>query len=245
MSTQETTVRDLAVEVPGATRVFEKLGIDYCCGGGKSLQDACVGAGVSVEEVLQALERGKERYGPQSGDDWRERPLAELASYIVEKHHAYTKAELARLDQLTTKVTGVHGQRHPELLKVQAVFRLLQKDLMPHMLKEEQVLFPYIVKLEDAALNNRPAPTPFFGTVRNPIAMMVQEHDTAGDLLRELRSATSDYAVPSDGCTSYKTLCAAFQEFEQDLHEHIHLENNILFPRAVVLENDQANHRGN
>ena len=218
----ETKVGDLAVEVPGATRVFEKLGIDYCCGGGKSLQDACMGAGVSLEEVLQALERGKERYKQQPADHWQERSLTELAAHIVEKHHTYTKAELARLEPLTAKVAGVHSQRHPEILKVQTIFQLLYKDLLPHMLKEEQVLFPYIVQLEDAMLNHRPAPTPFFGTVRNPVAMMIQEHDTAGELLRELRSATGNYAVPSDGCASYKTLYQALQEFEQDLHQHIH-----------------------
>ncbi len=236
----ETTVGDLAVQVPGATRVFEKLGIDYCCGGGQSLHDACAGAGISLEEALRALENGKERYAGQPAKDWQERSLAELSAHIVEKHHGYTKAELARLGQLAAKVVGVHGQRHPELPRVQGIFQALHGDLMPHMLKEEQVLFPYIVQLEQAVQNGRPAPIPFFGTVRNPIAMMAQEHDRAGELLRELRSTTSNYTVPPDGCVSYKTLYQALQEFEQDLHEHIHLENNILFPRAILMENSKA-----
>ncbi len=243
MSTSvEKTVRDLAVAMPGATRVFEKLGIDYCCGGGKSLDDACAGAGVSLREVLDALERGKERYAGQPSDDaeWQNRTLADLAAHIVEKHHVYTKAELSRLDQLTAKVADVHGKNHPELLQVRSVFQSLQRDLIPHMLKEEQVLFPYIGQLEDAVRNQRPAPTPFFGTVRNPVSMMMKEHDTAGDLLRELRSASANYAVPPDGCVSYKTLYGALQEFEQDLHQHIHLENNLLFPKAVLLENGAA-----
>jgi regulator of cell morphogenesis and NO signaling len=233
-----TTVRDLAVQVPGATRVFEKLGIDYCCGGGKSLHDACMGAGISLEEVMQALEHGKERYSGESAGDWQDRPLADLAAHIVEKHHGYTRAELLRLEQLAAKVAGVHGARHPELAQVLETFRGLQADLGPHMLKEEQVLFPYIAQLEQATLKRLPPPTPFFGTVRNPIAMMVQEHDDAGDLLRKLRSATSEYTVPSDGCVSYKTLYQALEELERDLHQHIHLENNILFPRAVRMENE-------
>jgi regulator of cell morphogenesis and NO signaling len=239
MSTpNEQTVRDLAVAVPGATRVFEKLGIDYCCGGGQSLHDACMGAGVSVDEVMANLERAKERYGGEPGEDalWQERTLSDLMTRIVEKHHAYTKAELTRLDQLTGKVAGVHGQNHPELLTVRSNFLLLQKDLIPHMLKEEQVLFPYVRQLEEAARAGRPAPMPFFGTVRNPIAMMMKEHDTAGDLLRELRDASGNYTVPADGCISYKTLYEALQELERDLHQHIHLENNILFPRAVEME---------
>ena len=232
----EKTVRDLAVGVPGAPRVFEKLGIDYCCGGGKSLEEACFGAGVSLQEVLAALETGKDRYAGQGDEEWQSHSLAELMNHIVQTHHVYTKSELERLDQLSTKVASVHGQNHPELQKVRDLFLVLQKDLMPHMLKEEQVLFPYIEKMEDASRNGRPAPTPFFGTVRNPVKMMIQEHDTVGDLLRELRSTSGDYAVPADGCTSYRTLYQALQEFEKDLHQHIHLENNILFPRAIALE---------
>lgn len=232
----ERSVGDLAVEVPGATRVFEKLGIDYCCGGGKTLEDACFGAGVSLEEVMAALETGKARYAGQENEDWQSRSLAELMKHIVRKHHVYTKSELERLDHLTAKVASVHGQNHLELIRVRDFFLAIQSDLIPHMLKEEQVLFPYIEQLEDAARNSLPAPTPFFGTVRNPIKMMIQEHDTVGDLLRELHSASQGYAVPSDGCTSYRALYQALQELEQDLHQHIHLENNILFPRAVTLE---------
>ena len=232
----EGTVRDLAVDVPGATRVFEKLGIDYCCGGGQSLKEACFGAGVSLVEVMAALDAGKERYAGKGIENWQSRSLAELTDHIVRTHHDYTKSEIERLNQLGAKVVSVHGQRHPELIKVADLFGALQQDLVPHMLKEEQVLFPYIVHLEDASRNRRPAPTPFFGTVRNPIQMMIREHDSAGDMLRELRSASQNYTVPLDGCVSYRTLYQALQELEQDLHQHIHLENNILFPRAVTMD---------
>ncbi len=234
---QAQTVRDLAVEIPGATRVFERLGIDYCCGGGKSLEDACSRAGVSFAEVMGALECAKDRYTAQPGEDWQLRPLADLVNHIVQKHHEYTKTELERLDHLTAKVASVHGKNHPELLDVRDFFVALQKDLIPHMLKEEQVLFPYIERLEEATRSGGPAPTPFFGTVRNPIQMMIREHDTAGDILRELRLASRNYEVPADGCASYRSLYQALEELEQDLHQHIHLENNILFPRAVRMEN--------
>lgn len=233
----ERTVGDLAVEVPGATRVFEKLGIDYCCGGRQSLADACFGAGVSLEEVMAALESGRERYTGQGDEDWGSRPLSELIDHIVEKHHDYTKSALERLDPLSAKVASVHGQNHPELVQVRDLLAALRKDLIPHMLKEEQVLFPFIEQLESAALNGRPAPTPFFGTVRNPVRMMLQEHDAAGDLLRDLRSVSQDYRVPADGCASYSSLYQALEELERDLHQHIHLENNVLFPRAISLEN--------
>ncbi len=233
----ERKIGDLAAEVPGATRVFEKLGIDYCCGGGRSLADACFGAGVSLEEVMAALEAGKVRYAGQGDENLRSLSLAELTNHIVQKHHFYAKSELKRLDQLSAKVVSVHGSNHPELARIRDLFLALQRDLFPHMLKEEQVLFPYINQLEDAVRNGRPAPVPFFGTVRNPVRMMIQEHETAGDLLRELRSTSQGYLVPSDGCISYRTLYQAFEELEQDLHQHIHLENNILFPQAVSLEN--------
>ncbi len=232
----ERTVRDVAVDVPGATRVFEELGIDYCCGGGRSLEEACAGAGVSLEEVMEAIEAGRERDEGNEHENWQSRSLAELMDHIVRKHHDFTKSELQRLDQLSAKVASVHGQNHSELVKVRELLLALQEDLVPHMLKEEQVLFPYIEKLEHAIRDGRPAPTPFFGTVRNPIMMMIREHDTAGDLLRELRVAGRNYEVPADGCASYRSLYEALGELEQDLHLHIHLENNILFPRAVTLE---------
>ncbi len=238
MSTNsERTVRDLAVEVPGATRVFERLGIDYCCGGGKSIRDACFGAGVSLEEVMAALEAGRERYAGKDDDNWQSRSLVELTDHIVRKHHHYTKSELERLDRLSAKVASVHGPNHPELTDLRNLFEGLQADLVPHMLKEEQVLFPYIERLEEAIRNGRPAPVPFFGTVRNPIQMMIREHDTAGDVLRQLREVSNGYQVPADGCASYRSLYQALEELERDLHQHIHLENNILFPRAAITEN--------
>src|SRR5262249_33103435 len=152
--------------------------------------------------------------------------------YILDKHHSFTRQELGRLDALLVKVCQAHKSRHPELLEIQYVFQQLKNELNTHMLKEEMVLFPYIVGLEEATCRNQPRQSPPFGTVLNPIRVMMAEHDGAGDMLREIRRLSVEFAVPADGCISYKTLYQALEEFEQDLHQHIHLENNILFPRA-------------
>ena len=235
--TSTKTVREIAVELPGATRVFEKLGIDYCCGGGKALEEACLGAGVSVEKAVDLLEdTGGAAVGANGTRDWNQAPLSDLASYIVTRHHGFTREELPRLSQLLAKVCSVHGENHPELRKLQVTFQGLQDELTGHMFKEEHILFPYIETLETTVARGEPAPTPFFGTVRNPVRIMMQEHDDAGQALRGLREASSNYKVPADGCISFRTLYQALEEFEKDLHQHIHLENNILFPRAAELE---------
>jgi regulator of cell morphogenesis and NO signaling len=232
-----TTVRELAVREPGATRIFEKLKIDYCCGGNKTLEDACAAAGVQTEDIRRLLEKaGESQTMMGEATNFQAASLTELINYILDKHHVFTKEEMTRLDALTEKVCSVHGQNHPELLSVKALFQSLCEDLRPHMFKEEQVLFPYIIRLEEASERKQmPPPTPF-GTVRNPVRMMMMEHDVAGDLLRELREVSSGYQTPADACISYRTLYQALEALEQDLHRHIHLENNILFPRAVEME---------
>jgi regulator of cell morphogenesis and NO signaling len=231
------TVRELAVEVPGATRLFEKLGIDYCCGGGKALEEACANAGVPVTQIISSLEEAG-LAAEQTGEteDWQAESLAKLTSYIVSKHHVFTRDELERLEPLLAKVSSVYGEKRPELLQIKALFQELKNDLLMHMQKEERVLFPYIVEIEEAIGNKSPRPQPFFGTVRNPIHMMSLEHDTAGDILRNIRRLSSDFEPPADACVSYQTLYKALEELEHDLHRHIHLENNILFPRAVEME---------
>jgi regulator of cell morphogenesis and NO signaling len=230
------TVREYALEMPGATRVFEKLGIDYCCGGGQSLADACATAGVAVDEVLGSLEQIGNSDETSASEGWQTASLAELITHIVEKHHTFTRQELARLEALLAKVCGVHGQNHPELFCIQKHFQELSRELEPHMLKEERVLFPYIMQIEEAAKSNRTLPAPPFGTVRNPVRVMMSEHDAAGDILREMREVSLDYTVPEDACISYQTLYVALAALEADLHQHIHLENNILFPRAADSE---------
>jgi regulator of cell morphogenesis and NO signaling len=228
-------VRDVVLELPQATRVFEKLKIDYCCGGDTPLGEACATAGIEVAN----LERMLEEVGRAPGNgllDFAKTTLGELIGHILDKHHVYTKEEMDRLEPLIEKVISAHGENHPELRSLGGLFQQLCADLRPHMLKEEQILFPYIIEMERSAVENRPAPFPPFGTVKNPVRMMMMEHETVGDLLRELRALSSNYTVPPDGCISYQTLYQALEAFEKDLHQHIHLENNILFPRAIEME---------
>jgi len=235
--TTEKTVRDLALEQPGAARIFETLGIDYCCGGKQSLEQACRAANVSVGKVLGALEAAHQSESAASKDvDWQTAPLGDLISHIKSTHHKYTTAEIARLGPLFDKVCSVHGERHPELSKLRATFRGLAQELGTHMLKEEMMLFPYIERMEESVIQKEPIlPSPF-GSVQNPVSMMEHEHDSAGNALRDLRATSNGYAAPSDGCVTYQTLYKTLEEFEADLHQHIHLENNILFPRAIALE---------
>jgi regulator of cell morphogenesis and NO signaling len=231
------TVRDLALEMPQATRVLEKLKIDYCCGGDKPLGEACATAGIEVANLERMLEEaGQAEAQGNASLDFQQATLSELIGHILDKHHVYTKSEMARLEPLVDKVIGAHGENHPELREIGEAFQTLCSDLKPHMFKEEQILFPYILEMEIASLQNRPAPLAPFGTVKNPVRMMMMEHETVGDILRELRGLSSNYTVPADGCISYQTLYQALEAFEQDLHLHIHLENNILFPRAIELE---------
>jgi regulator of cell morphogenesis and NO signaling len=232
------TVRELAIEIPNATRTFEKLGIDYCCGGSRTLSDACLQAHVPLQQVVTELEQGPDfKPGAQSGGEAAVKgTLGELIDHIVEKHHVYVKRELPRLEQLLKKVVCVHGAAHPELGSIQQIFLGVSEELSSHMMKEEHILFPYIAALENAASSGRPRPRPAFGTVANPVRMMELEHDSAGAALKEISSLSSNYEPPAEACFSYRTLYAALKDFEADLHQHIHLENNILFPRAIAME---------
>lgn len=229
------TVRELAVEIPQATRVLERLKIDYCCGGNTALTDACAKAGVELAQLEQMLGES-DTINANRAVDFQNRSLGELIAHILDKHHVYTKTEMNRLQALLEKVIGVHGANHSELGNVQKLFRQLSADLEPHMFKEEQILFPYIIELENSHTQKRTPPFAPFGTVNTPVRMMMMEHETAGELLRELRTVTKDYCAPEDACISYQTLYSALADFESDLHQHIHLENNILFPRAIAME---------
>jgi regulator of cell morphogenesis and NO signaling len=228
------TLRELALEVPNATRVFERLRIDYCCGGGRNIAEACQVAGVRLDELSRMLdEAGAAR---DDARDFKTGPLADLIRHILDTHHVYTREESARIRALLEKVCGKHGANHPELPEVRDLFLKLDADLQPHLLKEEQILFPYILRLEAARTAGAMPPFAPFGTVNNPVRMMLFEHDTAGDLLRAIRAAARDFRAPDEACMSFRALYGALEDFEQDLHQHIHLENNVLFPRAVELE---------
>lgn len=233
--TKDTRVKEIAVAHPGAKRVLEDAGVDYCCGGEKPLHDACMKAGVSSEEILKRLKENSEQAGPED-TNWGTAALGDLTQHILAKHHKYVREAVPRVSALLAKVKAKHGQNHPELAGIEERFFDLGQEMYRHMQKEEQILFPYIVTLERATIEKRRPEPPFFGTARNPIHMMMQEHDSAGELLSEMRKLSAGYQTPEDACESYRELYRSLDEFEADMHTHVHLENNILFPRTVELE---------
>lgn len=229
------TIREIAVEMPGATRVFEELKIDYCCGGRRNFSEACRTAGVSPLAVSEKISAALKTFETKTDFIERKSP-SELVNYITEKHHTFTRQEIGRLTLLMEKVCHKHDKQHAELVELRKLFRALSDDLTRHMQKEEFVLFPFIKQLEMSEKMNLPVSIPPFATVQNPVRAMMTEHDAAGDILKKMREITNDYAAPDGACPSFHALYFGLQELERDLHQHIHLENNILFPQAVELE---------
>ena len=231
------TIRDIALSSPQTTRVFEEFKIDYCCGGRKLLEDVCMDAGLDFQMVAKKLEAAM-RDNDSRGDSGmpQDKSPSQLINYIVGKHHLFTVQELERLTPLMEKVCQRHGAQYPELFKLQTIFLALSDSLIPHMRKEENVLFPYIQQLESSSLNGTSATPPHFGTVENPIRMMIADHEEDGERLRIMREISGDYALPDGACPSFSALYAGLQDLERDLHRHIHLENNMLFPAATELE---------
>ena len=228
----ETRVGDLVLAWPQAMRYLEDQGVDYCCGGHRTLREASEVAGRAPLQVLagvKALEAPVA--GVPSPQTWMDASLTELIAHIEATHHAYLRIELPRLDALLEKVLGAHGENHPELDEVFDLFQALASDLMPHLMKEEQILFPFIRQMD----SGRPAEA-CFASVQSPIRVMEAEHEAVGALLVRLRSCSSGYAVPADGCASFRTLYDGLKAMEEDLHLHIYLENQILHPRARKME---------
>lgn len=235
MLSTETTVSDLVVERPGRSRVFEELGIDYCCGGGVPLEEACAGAGLDPGEVIAELER---RETGQTGGEagLTGMGLDELVDHIVETHHAYLREELPRLSFLVDKVANVHGGAHPKLLELREVFEKRRTELDEHTVEEERMLFPACRELAQGA-----SVFPF-GSVEGPIATMMTEHVDTGDGLGKIRELTRKYAVPEDACNTYRAMLDGLAELERDTHYHVFKENSILFPKAASTEAAVARH---
>jgi len=231
------TIREIALESPQTVRVFEEFKIDYCCGGRKPFEDACLGAGVDPQLVAQKIEAVmKNHEGLEEFNRPEEKSASQLINYIIGKHHLFTVQEIERLTPLLEKVCSRHGGQHPDLFELQTVFTALSDSLIPHMRKEETVLFPYIQMLESSLSGDVSAEPPHFGTVENPIRMMMLDHEADGERLRKIREISSGYVLPHGACPSFTALYAGLQDLEKDLHRHIHLENNVLFPSAVNLE---------
>ncbi len=229
------TVRDIALQQPTSIRVFEHFGLNFCCGGRIPLAEACAASNLEVDAVLAALEAAANGPAPHT-EDWSRSTLEALSQHIVATHHAYAKAELPRLALLAQKVVHRHGDTQPELPLIQSTLAQLDAELTHHFAKEETVLFPYITQLERSAATATTPPRHCFGTLANPIAMMTQEHDAASELLAQIRQLSHEFTTPIGACPTYCAFYQGLSEFEQDLHHHIHLENNLLFPRALHLE---------
>ena len=218
--TRATPVGELAARHPLATRVFARHHIDFCCGGGRPLGDVCEKQGLDVDAVISEIEN---ELAPEASQQrWDLAPLAMLADHIVNRYHDSLREELPRLEAMARKVARVHGDKDPERLEgILHVFLELKAELEMHMIKEEQILFPMIRRGQGAGADR-------------PIAVMIQEHQDAGDGLHKLRELTSDYTVPAEACNTWRALWHGLEALETDMHEHIHLENHILFPRALA-----------
>lgn len=232
--TKERTVGEIAAGRPSAVRVFERYQIDYCCGGRRSVEQACQEKGVSAEQVLADVENTS---SVETATDWTSAPLADLIDYILRKHHAYLRAELPALEYRLAKVLEAHGANHgSSLVPLEHTLQDLKAELGAHMMKEEVILFPLIKQMEAAEKTGAPFRGSHCGSVNNPIRVMEHEHDDAATALREIRRVTSGYTPPPEACNTYRALLQGLQGLEADLHAHIHLENNILFRRASSLE---------
>lgn len=218
-----------------AADVFSKYGIDFCCGGKISVLDACSTSNCDAEKVVTDLENlaGQSSGAVHDFDSWN---IGFLADYIQNTHHQYVAKAIPQILPLAQKVADVHGDHHREVLRINELFQDLAAELESHMQKEEQILFPYIKKLlaEDSA--GKCTDPECFGSIGSPISVMEAEHENAGVILKELSRLSNGYKTPEDGCNTYRVLYGKLQEFENDLHRHIHLENNILFPKALELE---------
>jgi len=227
------TLAELVDSYPRLPRELERLGLDYCCGGARSLAEACTARGLDPAATATAL---AELAGEREEAEWTSMSIAELCDHLVATHHRYLWDEMPRITALIDKIRTVHGERHPELESIARCFAELVADLEPHLMKEERILFPMVHELESAT-----GATSFHcGSLRNPISVMLTEHDRVGELLEQMRRLTADYQPPADGCGSYVACFTALEEFEADTHLHVHKENNVLFPKVVAREAELA-----
>jgi regulator of cell morphogenesis and NO signaling len=229
------TVGAIVRDRPSLSRLFEQAKVDYCCGGQKTIAEACAKRGIDPQTFLSELENWA-AIAPAPELDLMALSLTELVEHIERIHHAYLHAELPRLEKMVTKVAAVHGDKEPRLVQVKDIFLALSAELATHLMKEEQILFPMIRQLEASDT----LPTFHCGSVANPVRRMEFEHDEAGAALAQLRQLTDDYTPPDWACNNYRALFDALHTYERDMHQHVHKENNVLFPRAMEMEQQKA-----
>ena len=228
------TIGEMVADDFRTASVFSANKIDFCCKGNRTLDEVCNQKGLDVYDVLAQLEKATE--SNNSTIEFNTWELDLLIDYIEKKHHRYVEEKAPILLSFLLKLEQVHGAAHPELFEIKNLFKRTVDELTLHMKKEELILFPYIEQMVEAARNKTPLSAPGFGTVANPIAMMMEEHENEGNRFEKIVAISNNYTPPADGCNTYKVTFQMLQEFESDLHTHIHLENNILFPKAIVLQ---------
>ncbi len=228
------TIGQIVADNYQAAKVFGRFDIDFCCGGDRTVDEACQETNIDPNEVWQALKE-LETVGARK-DNYTEWSLDFLIDYIIKNHHKFSRQKLPEIGQYAKKVAGVHGNLHPELKDIYYEFTMLHGEIINHLDKEEELLFPYVKRLVEADKNGEQPDTPDFGKAANPISMMEHEHDQSGAAMKEIRELSDDFTPPEDACTTYRLLFENLEAFEKDLHKHVHLENNILFPKAIELE---------
>jgi len=234
---EESVIGELVAQDYRKAAVFQSNGIDFCCQGNRTIEDACNKKGLIPENLIKELNAiGKQ----QTGNDinYQSWPIDLLADYIEKTHHCYVTEKIPILKPYLEKICKVHGSQHPELLEIKDEFFAGADELTNHMRKEEMILFPFIRSLANSKQKNQAIVSAQFGTVENPIHMMMEEHDVEGKRFRKIAALSNDYITPVDACNTYKVTFAVLKEYEDDLHLHIHLENNILFPKAIALEQE-------
>ena len=231
-----TQVCEFVAEIPGRYRIFQDHGIDFCCGGKQPLEQACREKGLNAQAVLKELLA----YRPADGEEksLQQMTLTNICDSIEKTHHAYVRDAAPRLSMMAEKVASVHGGNHPEMIEVAEIFGQVREELTSHMFKEEKVLFPAIRQMEagDGFAASH------CGSIMNPIHVMEMEHESAGGALEKMRQLTGNYTPPADACNTFRALLSGLEEFEKDLHQHVHKENNVLFPRAIMLEEKLRGH---
>ncbi|USN45382.1 MAG: iron-sulfur cluster repair di-iron protein [Candidatus Woesearchaeota archaeon] len=233
---EEKLISELVTEDYRTASIFKKHGIDFCCGGKITLTKACEQKGINKTEIIEEIKKlNKEESKTNKPEDLE---LDSLAEHIVNKHHTYVRKRIPEIEPFLTKLVRVHGEKHPELQKTRKIFNEIKDELTTHMQKEESILFPYIKKLVQEKKEGNTIPQSPFGTIKNPIQMMEQEHEQAGNGFKEIRTITNNLIPPEDACNTYRVTFSMLAEFEDDLHRHIHLENNVLFPKAIELEDE-------
>ena len=228
---KDQVVAEIVTRQPSMSAAFQDMGVDFCCGGKKTLEQACRDQGISLQDLMEALDRRKQQLDDQGLEEPAPMSLTELADHIESTHHQYLKSELPRLIQFTEKVARVHGSKDSRLVEIHNTLIAAVDEVGPHMMKEEQILFPAIRQLEKDQTADIHG-----GSIAGPIRQMEIDHDSLGDALKTMRRLSDGYQAPDWACNTYRAMIDGLHRLEKDLHIHVHKENNVLFPRALELE---------